>query len=399
MDKPHIIDDMASRVRNVILAVSSIFLGVFLGILFLEPVVRSNTTLLPRGISAPLPVDAPLTDRQYDVRYADADIFYWESSLVRPPEENRLEARVHWRTDEFGFPNPAPIPSQVDLVVLGRSYAMGAQATNPWPDILRQKGLRVLNLSQTGAGLEQKWDYFRRFGLPRGPRYAVIEILPPMDILEYGNAEPWVVQRLVFPLAQIVLRKVFPPAASPDAGGYIYPLAVEYDGGRSDEIFYSRYLSALTISPEDWTRSDDWKKFSAGLTGMVSALRTDGIVPILLFVPTKETIFIPRMENTRTMEPALANAGSWKLTGGRLEWTPAVTDAGRVWINAPSAENLVREWAGGSSLCWVDPSDAFWNAIRGGSDPFMVYDTHWSAIGHELVADGIAATINTGACR
>jgi hypothetical protein len=396
---PHIIDDMASSLRRISLAVLTVIPGLLLGILILEPVVRSNTTLLPRGISAPLPVDAPLTDRSYDVHYADADIFYWEASLIRPPGQNLLEARVHWRTDEFGFPNPAPIPARVDLVVLGRSYAMGAQAENPWPDILRQKGLSVLNLSQTGAGLGQKWDFLRRFGLPRNPRYVLIEILPPMDILEYGTAEPWVVQRLLFPLAQSVLRRLFPPSAAPGAGGYIYPLPVEYDDGRSEEIFYSRYLSALTISAKNWTGSEDWKNFRADLTDMVSALRKDGIIPILLFVPTKETIFVPRVTNAQTLEPALGSSGSWQPMGGRLQWIPAVADADRVVKNAASGENMIGEFADGLSVCWVNPSAAFWNAIREGSDPFMVYDTHWSAVGHELVAEGIADLIDTGACR
>jgi hypothetical protein len=390
---------MAARLRFFCLAAASLLVGVLLGILILEPVLRSNTTLLPRGIAGPLPVDPPLTDQTYDVRYADADIFFWEAALIRPPVENKLEARVHWRTDEFGFPNPAPIPPRVDLVVLGRSYAMGAQAENPWPYILRQQGLRVLNLSQTGAGLGEKWDFLSRFGLPRGPRYVVIEILPPMDVLGYGSAEPWVVQRLLFPLAQTTLRKLFPPAAAPNAGATIYPLPVEFNGGRADEIFFSRYLSAATIAPEDWARSKDWNNFRTDLSRMVSDLRADGVIPIVLFVPTKETVFLPRMTNSLSLAPALASAGSWQITGGRLTWIPAAADAGTVVTNAASAQSLVRELAGALSLCWVDPTEAFWRAIQGGSDPFMVYDTHWSAAGHQLVADEISAMMAAGACR
>jgi len=163
--------------------------GLLLGILVLEAVFRSNTTLLPHGIAAPLPVDPPLTDRWYEVRYADADIFYWQAEIVRPPAEDQLEALVHWRTDAFGFPNPAPVPATVDLVVLGRSYAMGAQTAEAWPSLLRDRyGYRVLNLSQTGAGLAEKQDFLERFGLPRNPRYAVIDVLPPIDIAAFRPA-------------------------------------------------------------------------------------------------------------------------------------------------------------------------------------------------------------------
>jgi len=397
---PHIIEGMVARWRIFCRTAGSLLVGVLLGILMLEPVLRSDTALLPRGMAAPLPVDAPLTDREYEIHYADADIFYWEASLVRPPAENQLEARVRWRTDEFGFPNPAPIPSSVDVVVLGRSYAMGAQAENSWPDILRSdRGLRVLNLSQTGAGLGQKWDFFRRFGLPRKPRYAVIEILPPMDILEYGNPEPWIVERVAFPLAQSVLRKLFPPAAAPSSGGYIYPLTLKFDGGSAEAVFYSRYLTALTLSAQDWAGSEDWIHFSADLIGMISTIRRDGIVPILLFVPTKETVYVPRLISASNLEPALADAGSWKLTGGRLQWSAAATDAGVVRADASAAEGLIRDLAAGQSLCLVDPTDAFWQSILSGVDPFMRYDTHWSAAGHELVADGLLPALDSGTCR
>jgi hypothetical protein len=391
---------MATRLGKFALAVFPLFAGAGLGFLLLELVFRSNTTLLPHGMAAPLPLDAPLTVREYDIRYENADIFYWEASLVRPPAENQLEARVRWRTDEFGFPNPAPVPSTVDVVVLGRSYAMGAQAENPWPDILRSwGGLRVLNLSQTGAGLSQKWDFLRRFGLPRNPRYVVIEILPPMDVLGYGNPEPLMVQRVAFPLTQSVLRNLFPPAAKPATSGYIYPLPLEFDGGVAQAVFYSRYLSALTLSTQDWAGSEDWKNFRADLSEMVLTLRREGVVPVLLFVPTKETVYVPRVTSASILEPALASAGSWTLMNGRLQWSSETTDAELVQTNAASAEDLIKELALGQSLCLVDPSDAFWQSIRSGADPFMRYDTHWSAVGHDLVAEGILAALNSGNCR
>jgi hypothetical protein len=246
--------------------------------------------------------------------------------------------------------------------------------------------------------LGQKWDFLRRFGLPRNPRYAVIEILPPMDILEYGNPEPLVVERVAFPLVQSVLRKLIPPAAAPPSGGYIYPLPLTFDGGSAQAVFYSRYLSALTLSTQDWTSSEDWRNFRVDLTQMAAALRREGIVPILLFVPTKETVYVPRAIPASILEPALASAGSWLLRNGRLQWSPGETDAGVVQADAASAEDLIKELALGQTLCLVDPSDAFWQSIQNGADPFMRYDTHWSAVGHELVAESILDALDSGKC-
>jgi hypothetical protein len=376
-------------------------LGIILGLLLLEPVFRSNTTLLPRGIAAPLPVDPPLADRTYTVRYADADIFYWQASIVRPPEKDLLEAVVHWRTDEFGFPNPAASPATADLVVLGRSYAMGAQATEPWPSVLRDRyGYRVLNLSQTGAGLRQKRDFLERFGLPRSPRFAVIEVLPPFDILGYGPAaEPFVVQRAFLPFTQTVLRRLVPVNAGAGSEAYIYPLQLEWEDGGCECVFYSGYLSPLSLSADSWSESVDWLGFRADLSALVEILRSADVVPILLFVPTKENIYLALADDPESASEALAAAGSYVLSEGRLVRRAAAADPRAVRANALAAAELLREFAGKQSLCLVDPTAAFELAARNGTDPFMRYDTHWSAWGHALVARETADAMESGACR
>ncbi len=387
--------------KRTALALPALLLGLTSGILLLEPVFRSNPTLLPRGIAAPLPVDPPLSDRWYEVHSSDADIFYWQADTVRPPDDDLLEAVVHWRTDEFGFPNPAPVPAQVDLVVLGRSYAMGAQAGEPWPSILRdQRGYRVLNLAQTGAGIREKRDFITRFGLPRHPRYAVIEILPAMDILGYRPAdEPSVVQRAVFPFAQTVLRRLFPPKAGGDSGAFIYPLRLDWAGGGCDCVFYSGYLAPLTLSREDWAASDAWAGFRRDLTGMIAELRGAGVIPILLFVPTKETVYIPLISDPALLTDALAAAGSWTLEGGSFRQIPGGVDPRLIQSNSPAAVELIQDLSGELSLCLVNPTDAFVQASRNGIDPFMRYDTHWSAAGHALVAGELAAAMEGGDCR
>jgi hypothetical protein len=387
--------------RRIVFSILPSLLGLILGLLLLEPVFRSNTTLLPRGIAAPLPVDPPLTDRWYEVRYTDADIFYWQAGIVRPPEENSLEAVVHWRTDEFGFPNPGPVPAQVDLVVLGRSYAMGAQAGEPWPSILReQRGYRVLNLAQTGAGIREKGDFLTRFGLPRHPRYAVIEILPAMDILGYRPAgEPLVVQRAVFPFAQAAIRRLYPETPGNNPGGYIYPLRLDWEGGGCDCVFYSGYLAALSLSRQDLSDSDSWAGYRKDLSGLIETLRGAGVVPILLFVPTKETVYIPLLSDPALLTEALSAAGSWVVEGGLLRQSRDSADPRAIQSNSPAAEELIRKLSGDLSLCIVDPTAAFAQAGRNGIDPFMRYDTHWSAAGHALVAGALAAVMEDGNCR
>src|SRR5262245_50752762 len=129
---------MLTRLLKLFQAGLNLALGVSLGLAGLELTFRTNPQLLVRGIAAPAPLDGPLTVRDYEVHYSDADEIFWRPDLIRPipSGEDGLEAQVHFATDELGFRNAAPLPAQVEAVVLGRSISLGAQTAHPWPERL-----------------------------------------------------------------------------------------------------------------------------------------------------------------------------------------------------------------------------------------------------------------------
>src|SRR5688500_8015638 len=177
---------LAPRLTRLALACLQLTLGLGLGLLLLEVILQLNPSLLLRGMAAAAPIESPLTVRQYSVRLSDADLFFWHGSVIRPiaEDDNLVEAEVDFRTDEFGFANHAPSGPTAEVVILGRSYSLGAQAAHPWPQQLAQlTGRAVTNLSQAAIGIDAKHSYLRRFGLARQPRWVILEVLPSMDLL------------------------------------------------------------------------------------------------------------------------------------------------------------------------------------------------------------------------
>ncbi|HMD88240.1 MAG TPA: hypothetical protein VKF38_03670 [Anaerolineaceae bacterium] len=126
------------NIFNLLAALFNLTVGVLLGLLLLEAVLRSNSQLLLRGMALPAPIDPPLSNHVYDVYYSDADEIFWRPDLFRPipANQNKLEVHVNYQTDEFGFRNAPPIPNKVDAVVLGRSISLGDQQPAPWPELL-----------------------------------------------------------------------------------------------------------------------------------------------------------------------------------------------------------------------------------------------------------------------
>lgn len=397
---------VVERLKRLAAGMAVVLLGGVIGLALIELMLHLNPQLLLRGMAALAPVDPPVTTRVYDVYTSDADLFIWQPRQIRPiPEsERQLEAHVTFYTDELGFPNPAPLPPRVDVVVLGRSYSMGAQAEAPWPRLLEQDyGLRALNLSQSGSDQSLKLEYLLRYGLPRSPRWVIVEILPSMDILPYEEQDVWLAPDLPQPLAQSLLRRWLideSQGGEGESSNYIYPMELDLPENRAALTFFNHYLEALSLDTRQLSASLQWQAFRASLMDMVEAARREGACVAMLYVPTKENIYLPMALDANQAAPAFEGLTAWGLgsddslqaqAGRRVD----PLDAAR---NAHAARDLLKEFAERQNLAFIDPTDCFQASISQGLQPFMRYDTHWSALGHRLIADLIMDTLDHSPC-
>jgi hypothetical protein len=380
-----------------------VVLGLTAGLGLIEITLQLNPGLLWNGMGLPAPAEPPLRVQDYDVRYSDGDLFYWSADKIQPiaPAANQLEAHVHFETDELGFANAAPVPPGVEVVVLGRSYSLGAQAAEAWPHrVARQTGWPVLNLSQAGSGIDLKAQYLRDFGQPRHPRWVVVEVLPPMDILGYAPGSPWLLQGLPFALTQRLLRQWLGAPAPAPASQFIYPLAVDLAGQPKRLTFFSLYLSSLTVNGSVWAASQDWAAYRQRLLALKQAAQAQSMCVVLLFAPTKENLYFPLATHPAQLQPVLKDLQPWHLAaGGRL--TPAgapAADIAAMQANALAARDLLAAFAQANDLPLADPTPRMQQAALAGDDPFMAYDTHWSATGHQIVAQTVVETLQHADC-
>jgi hypothetical protein len=396
-----------NRFRNLVLITAQLCLGVMLGLVALELTVHINPSLLLRGMALPVPLDPPITVNSYAVHSSEADLFYWHANLIRPISavDDKVEAQVRYETDEFGFPNAAPLPATVDVLVLGRSYSMGAQATEPWPRLLSQFGnLSVLNLSQAGAGIDTKQAYLETFGFPHHPKWVIIEVLPSMDIIGLASAPQIFISGLPFPIVQTYARRALnldsPPSevSTVDSTNRIYPLTVSIPGGPASLVFYDFYLSSLTVDQAVLAKSQQWAGYTRQLLAINAQVQAHGGCVALLFAPTRENIYFALADNPAEFSPALYGWQGWQMDANGKLVTGAAPDLTQMHLNALAARDLVSSFASTNNVLFIDPSQAMLNAAGNGHLPFMEYDSHWSALGHQLVADAAAQALSQSAC-
>jgi hypothetical protein len=393
------------RLSHLVSSFLHLILGSVLGLMLLECTLRVNPPLLAglRGLGAPAPVDAPLTVTEYDVHYSDGDQIFWRPDLVRPipPGEDRLETHVRLETDEFGFRNTPPLAPAVDAVVLGRSFSLGAQNNSPWPVRLAElTGWNVLNLSQPGSSPEVKRDYLVRYGLPRRPRWVIVEVEPPIDAMNYRPASPWLIQLLPLPLAQEYLRRSVGQAGFFSADP-IYPLAIDLPGRTYPLTCCIHYLNALTLTREDWRASRGWLEFTAAVSGLAEETQRNASCTAVLYAPTKPEIYFPLALDPAQLQPALRDLLPLRVDGnGELVEDPGrLPDILQMRADALAARDALAAFARQHNLLFIDPTALMVEAVLGGADPFMVYDSHWNTLGHALVARAVREALAAAECR
>jgi len=340
--------------------------------------------------------------RTYAVHYSDADEIFWRPDLIAPilPADDRLEAQVRFETDELGFRNAAPLPPAADAVVLGRSYAIGTQNNDPWPQQLAEvTGWQVVNLSEPGSSMEVKLDYLRRFGLPRHPRWVIVEVMPALDSLNYRQAPPLLLQLLPVPLIQQFVWQMRPPAQRP-ASEPIYPLTVDLPGRMIQLTCCIHYLDALTLDQQALTQSRDWQLYTQPLLDLVREAQRQSACVALLFAPMKPEIYFPLAVNPAQLEPALRDVLPLRLAanGDLVSDTAARPDIAAMQAQALAGRDAVAAFAQAHHLTLIDPTPRMVEAVLSGDSPFMVYDSHWNSLGHQIVAQAAAETLNSAAC-
>jgi hypothetical protein len=396
---------LLQSLRKTAFAAFCMALGFAVGLGLLEIILRANPPLLSglRGLGAPAPLDPPLTVLQYDVFYSDGDQRFWRPDLVRPvpPGDNRLESHVRLETDELGFRNSSPLPPTVDIVVLGRSFSLGAQVSSPWPAQLADtSGWKVLNLSQPGSGLDVKREYLLRYGLPRKPRWVVVEVQPPMDNTHFSPASPSLVSMIPIPFAQEALRRIYGQGAF-FSGSPIYPLSVDLPGQTINLVCCIHYLEALTINQEEWEQSLGWQESTAAITGIAELAEQNDACTAVLYAPTKPEVFFPLAIDPSQLTPTLRDLIPLRLNRDReLVQDPsrAPADIPELVANAPAARDALAAYAREHHLTFIDPTARMVRSILEGKDPFMAYDSHWNMLGQALVAESVAEALQAAEC-
>ena len=101
------------------------------------------------------------------------------------------------------------------------------------------------------------------------------------------------------------------------------------------------------------------------------------------------------------LEPALREVIPYYLDAdGVIKPAPGkLTNVGTIRDNADAGRELLASFAQQNDILLIDPKQAIVQAVLDNHDPFMVYDSHWNSLGHELVAREAARILQLNPCH
>lgn len=300
--------------------------------------------------------------------------------------------------DEHGFRN-VTTDREADVVVLGDSFIeVGETDADMFSVRLEHlSGLRTTNLGFSWYGPFQYLEVLKRYGVEKKPKYALFSFFEGNDLQDIREYVRWTkggdyyhfnlsskgvlgryrlaVRETVQYLTERGKRSEETRAAKASQdGATVHQDLVDLELG--DKHVKARFGYAInTAEMSQFVRSDEWKDLRQLLTEFRKVCAEHGIVPLLMFIPTKAHIYAD-----------YSTEQSGKNWTNMRKQQIAAKDNLRNAITAMANELQIRV---------LDLTPVFETSAQKGEMLYYPFDTHWNQAGREAAAEAAAKALGT----
>ncbi len=317
----------------------------------------------------------------------------------RPPGYGDVPLVV--TTDARGFRNP-PRLGKTDIVVIGDSFVEGPEVDYEqlWTVRLSHaSALTVYNMGTAGENVGGYAAKMERFALTLRPQTVILMIYEGNDLRGFRAAKRSLLKdsRLRARLKRLLIDRLGPVNADApfDRTEIVdwLPLAVRADGGVAHYAFTPRNIGDLARSQEEFENHRGWQQLRDSIETVHELARRHGVRLILAYAPSKVNVVLPlvaeRLPADKVLAFALLHAS--KLPASKLELNDGEMFLEQVLRDRQVPEAAVRALCAQRGIEYVSLTEPLRRATARGRQTYYTYDQHWSPIGHEIVADILAA--------
>jgi acetyltransferase AlgX (SGNH hydrolase-like protein) len=379
---------------------------VLFGLTFALGLVEMLLREFPNWVPSEVRVNPParrvkaFIDETYDLRQSDGDLYYYMRGHITPvsPDQDPVIAHVHMITDANGFRNSPPEKAAYGSVALGDSFTRASGVASPWPEKLAEyAGIDVLNLGDVGFGPQDELKVLQQYGLKKQPQWVILAYFEGNDLYDaasYEQANPFIVFRFgkyILNQSLEAWRDRGPAGAPADAArDYPYPITVTIDKKDLGLAFFSYYVAWLSADHEAIEASQNYRLAGETILQMRELSEAAGAHFLLVYVPSKEHVYLPYLNDPDTLARVFADVPTVGLDEtGFLQFTNEKATPQIIRQHMDDQARLLTDFAVENDIPFLDLTPTFQEQAGTGAELYFPFDTHWNQLGHELAAASI----------
>jgi hypothetical protein len=383
---------------NVVLAL----LGLVIALGLVEMLMRAFPNWVPLEVRVNPPARRikPFIDETYDLRQSDGDLYHYMRGTIVPlsPDQDQVVAHVHMITDAHGFRNSPPEKAMYGIVALGDSFTRASGVASPWPQRLAEyTGTDVLNLGDVGFGPQDELKVLRQYGLKKQPQWVIMAYFEGNDLYDaasYEQATPFI----LFRFGRYILRQSVEAWHERKSGSasaavipdYRYPIAITINQKELDMVFFSSYISWLSLNREAIAASQNYRLVRETILQVQELSEEAGANFLLVYVPSKSHVYLPYLNDPETVARVFTDVPVIELDDtGFLEFREETASPELIRHHMDDQAHLLADFATEQHISFLDLTSTFQAEASTGAELYYAFDTHWNQLGHDLAAETI----------
>jgi hypothetical protein len=387
-----------SFLGNVVLALA----GLVIALVLVEMLMRAFPNWVPLEVRVNPPARRvkAFVDETYDLHHSDGDLFHYMRGTIAPlsTAQDHVITQVHMMTDANGFRNSPPEKATYGIVALGDSFTRASGVVTPWPQKLAEHtGSDVLNLGDVGFGPQDELMVLKQYGLKKQPRWVILAYFEGNDLYDaasYEAANPFI----LFRFGRYILgrgletwqEKNSDPASATVIPNYRYPIRITINHKDLETVFFSSYISWLSLSREAIVASQNYRLVGETILQAQELSKSAGANFLFVYVPSKSHVYLPYLNDPATIERVFIDVPTLELDdAGFLQFTSDMATPELTHRHMDDQAKLLADFAAEHHIRLLNLTPIFQEEAGAGVELYYPFDTHWNQLGHDLAAETI----------
>ena len=255
----------------------------------------------------------------------------------------------------------------------------------------------VINLGDVGFGPQDELKVLRQYGLKKQPQWVKLAYFEGNDLYDaasYEQANPFILLRF----GRYILGKGVETWQERKLGGtqaaatptYRYPISITINHKELETVFFSSYISWLSLSREAIEASQNYRLVGETILQMQELSKAAGAQFLLVYVPSKSHVYLPYLNDPKTLEKVFIDVPQLELDeAGFIQFTDEKATPELTRQHMDDQAGLWADFAAEHNIRYLDLTPTFQEEAGTGAELYYPFDTHWNQLGHNLAAETI----------